>query len=581
MASLAIHGIGVSRGYAIGRVYRLQRAQTEIVEYELQAEQIDAEIERYRTGLELARAELRAIRERIPAASPTDVAAFIDTHLLMLNDSLLAKAPLEIIRSQRCNAEWALKIQRDRIVQVFEDMDDEYLRTRKDDVDHVVARIHRILLAGAENPVGDLSLPRFAKRIVIADDLTPADTILMQNQGVLAFVTEYGGPLSHTAILARSLEIPAIVGARQVRRYLRDDEIVVVDGVRGVVLAGLDELSLDFYRARQQQEQQRRHALTAFSHQPALTRDGTRIALHANIELLEDATAALRVSADGVGLYRTEFLYMNRAEPPGEEEQLAVFLDVIRAMEQRPITIRTLDLGADKQVDGGRTDAPLANNPALGLRAIRLCLREPDLFRPQLRAILRASHYGRLRLMLPMLSSIQEVQQTQLLIAELKQELREQGLPFDEQLPVGGMIEVPAAAVCAPLFARQLDFLSIGTNDLIQYALAIDRIDDEVNYLYDPLHPAVLQLIHMTIRAGQEVGIPVSLCGEMAGEPRYTKLLLGLGLTEFSMHPANLLEVKQVITQSECMPLQTQVKDLLHTHDAERFIEKLLGLIAP
>ncbi|MCB1810105.1 MAG: phosphoenolpyruvate--protein phosphotransferase, partial [Candidatus Competibacteraceae bacterium] len=301
----------------------------------------------------------------------------------------------------------------------------------------------------------------------------------------------------------------------------------------------------------------------------------------ANIELLEDATAALRVSADGVGLYRTEFLYMNRAEPPGEEEQLAVFLDVIRAMEQRPITIRTLDLGADKQVDGGRTDAPLANNPALGLRAIRLCLREPDLFRPQLRAILRASHYGRLRLMLPMLSSIQEVQQTQLLIAELKQELREQGLPFDEQLPVGGMIEVPAAAVCAPLFARQLDFLSIGTNDLIQYALAIDRIDDEVNYLYDPLHPAVLQLIHMTIRAGQEVGIPVSLCGEMAGEPRYTKLLLGLGLTEFSMHPANLLEVKQVITQSECMPLQTQVKDLLHTHDAERFIEKLLGLVAP
>ena len=577
MASLAIHGIGVSRGYAIGRVYRLQRAQAEIVEYQVAPERTEAEIERLRAALELARTELRAVRERIPTSSPPDVAAFIDTHLLMLDDSLLAKAPLEIIRSQGCNAEWALKIQRDRIVQVFEEMDDDYLRTRKDDVDHVVARIQHILLAGMAEP--EPSLPRFADRIVVADDLSPADTILMQNQGVLAFVTEYGGPLSHTAILARSLEIPAIVGARQARRYLRDDEIVVVDGQQGVILAGLDDTQLDYYRAKQAEEQNRRQALGSLSQQPALTRDGVRIELQANIELPEDSVAALRVAAEGVGLYRTEFLFMNRAEPPDEEEQLAAYLDVMRAMDYCPITIRSLDLGADKQVDGGRSDSPLANNPALGLRAIRLCLKEPDLFRPQLRAILRASQHGPLRLMLPMLSSIQEVQQVLLLIAELKQELREQGHGFDKRLPVGGMVEVPAAAIAAPLFARQLDFLSIGTNDLIQYTLAIDRIDDEVNYLYDPLHPAVLQLIRMTIQAGCNAGIPVGLCGEMAGEPRYTKLLLGLGLRQFSMHPANLLEVKQAVTQSNCQALQAQTDELLQSHDSERFVEKLLGIV--
>ena len=579
MASLAIHGIGVSRGYAIGRVYRLQRAQAEIVEYSIAPERLEAEIERLRAALELARAELQAVRDRIPSNSPPDIAAFIDTHLLMLNDSLLAKAPLEIIRSQRCNAEWALKIQCDRIVQVFEEMDDDYLRTRKDDVNHVVARIQHILLAGNDGPLTEPLLPRFTDRIVIADDLSPADTILMQNQGVLAFVTEYGGPLSHTAILARSLEIPAIVGARQARRYLRDDEIVVVDGQQGVILAGLDETLLDYYRAKQTEDQSRRQALSALSQQPALTLDGVQVELQANIELPEDSAAALRVAAESVGLYRTEFLFMNRADPPDEEEQLAAYLDAMRAMEYRPITIRTLDLGADKQVDGGRSDSPLAHNPALGLRAIRLCLKEPDLFRPQLRAILRASWHGPLRLMLPMLSSIQEVQQTLLLIAQLKQELREEGHSFDECLPIGGMIEVPAAAIAAPLFARQLNFLSIGTNDLIQYTLAIDRIDDEVNYLYDPLHPAVLQLIRMTIQAGQNAGIPVGLCGEMAGESRYTKLLLGLGLRQFSMHPANLLEVKQVITQSDCQALQAQTDALLQTHESERFVEQLLGIV--
>lgn len=574
MASLAIHGIGVSRGYAIGRVYRIQRSQAEIVEYQLPKQYIDSEIERLQAALELARSELRAIQERIPANSPADVAAFIDTHLLMLEDSLLAKAPLEIIRNQQCNAEWALKIQRDRLVQVFEDMDDDYLRTRKDDVDHVVARIQRILLAGTAEQL-EFSKPRFADRIIVADDLSPADTIVMQNQGVLGFVTEYGGPLSHTAILARSLNIPAIVGVRHVQRYLRDDEIIVVDGEQGVVLAGLDESLIEHYRQRQQQEKQRVQSLHKLSQQPALTRDKVEIKLQANVELPEDADAALKVAADSVGLYRTEYLFMNRAEPPGEEEQLAAYLAIMQAMEFRPVTIRSLDLGADKQIDNKR---PFATNPALGLRAIRLCLRHPELFRPQLRAVLRAAHHGPLRLMLPMLSTVQEIQQVLLLIAELKQELREQGHDFDPKLPVGGMIETPAAAVAASLFAHQLDFLSIGTNDLIQYALAIDRTDDEVNYLYDPLHPAVLQLIHMTIKAGEQAGIPVSLCGEMAGERRYSRLLLGLGLTQFSMHPANILEVKQVITQCDCSTLKTHTEKLLQTTETEQFVAQLLEI---
>jgi phosphotransferase system enzyme I (PtsI) len=487
-----------------------------------------------------------------------------------------------LIRSHRCNAEWALKIQRDSLVRVFDDMDDPYLRTRKDDVDHVVRRIQRILLA--EDPAylndpdyAELVASRLEGRIVVADDLTPADTILMQHQGVLAFVTEYGGPLSHTAILARSLGIPAVVGARNARAYLGNDEPVIVDGRQGVILVGLDERILRYYRRKQQDERREQRELNKLKGQPAVTRDGVSIGLHANIELPEDAVAVREMAADGIGLYRTEFLFMNRADAPDEEEHLASYLHVIKTLEGKPVTIRTADLGADKQVDGGR-GGPVSTNPALGLRAIRMCLKDLAMFRPQLRAILRASAHGPVRMMIPMLCSIHEVFQVLRLVAETKQELRDRGLAFDERLPVGGMIEIPAAAVCADQFARYMDFLSIGTNDLIQYTLAIDRVDDEVNYLFDPLHPAVLMLVQNTIRAGQRAGIPVSLCGEMAGDPRYTRLLLGLGLTEFSMHPTALLEIKKIIQDSHVGQLTEIIQRLLRTTDAGEYAEILKGI---
>ena len=575
----SLHGIGVSRGYAIGRTYLLQRNQPEITEYAIPDAIVEDEVRRFLDGLNLARKQLQDIRRRVPATASSDITAFIDTHLLMLGDASLTEAPVNLIRSLKCNAEWALKLQRDLLVQVFEDMDDPYLRTRKDDVEHVVRRVQRILVTDDPSFLNDpdyseMASSRLEGRVIVADDLTPADTILMQHQGVLAFVTEYGGPLSHTAILARSLGIPAVVGARNARSYLGNNEPVIVDGRQGVVLVGLDERILRYYRHKQQEERRQQRELNKLKGKPAVTRDGVTIGLQANIELPEDAVAVREVAADGVGLYRTEFLFMNRADTPDEEEHLASYLHVIKILEGSPITIRTADLGADKQVDGGR-GGPVCTNPALGLRAIRMCLKDLAMFRPQLRAILRASAYGPVRMMIPMLCNIQEVFQVMRLVAETKQELRDRGLAFDDKMPVGGMIEIPAAAVCAGQFARYLDFLSLGTNDLIQYTLAIDRVDDEINYLYDPLHPAVLTLIRNTIRAGQRAGIPVSLCGEMAGDSRYTRLLLGLGLTQFSMHPAGLLEIKRVVQDSHVGELTEIVRRLLRTTDADKYAEQL------
>ena len=571
---LALHGIGVSTGCAIGELCLLERHQPEIPEYAVPPHRIEDEVQRFRQGLAAARQQLQEFRHRIPATVSAEVTAFIDTHLLMLEDSAFTKGPEQWIRTRHCNAEWALKLQRDALVEVFEAMDDPYLRTRKDDVEHVVRRILR-LLAAKDRSGGEL-IPSHSKgRIIVADDLTPAETILMQHQGATALVTEHGGPLSHTAILARSLGIPAIVGVRHARLYLKDRELAVVDGQAGVLLAGLNETLLQHYRQKQQRQERQQQDLIRLKAQPAITRDQINVVLDANIELPEDVEAARHADAAGVGLYRTEFLFMNRATLPDEEEHLAAYRHVLKTLKGLPITIRTADLGADKQVDGGRSSGAMANNPALGLRGIRLCLRNLELFRPQLRAILRASAFGKVRMLIPMLSNAQELSQVLRLVAEAKQELQEEGRQFDSRLPVGAMVEVPAVAVCAAHFARQVDFLSIGTNDLIQYTLATDRLDDEVNYLYDPLHPAVLQLIYMTIRAGQKAGIPVSMCGEMAGDIRYTKLLLGLGLTHFSMRPASLWEVKRVVRESNLFELSVLAKRLLEAADIRQF-NKLL-----
>jgi len=574
--SVALSGIGISSNIAIGKAYVMQRGQLEIPEYVVPKKFVKDEVARFKQALKTAVMQLNAVKKHIPKSTPADIKSFIDTHLLMLDDSMLVDVPIEIMQSEYCNAEWALKQQRDTLVKVFEEMDDPYLRTRKDDIDHVVNRIQGILLSETDQSETDLE-SRLKGYILIADDLTPADTVLMQHYGIAGFVTEYGGPTSHTSILARSLNIPAIVGVKNAHHYINDDETVIIDANEGVLLANVEDTIQTHYRKLQRQQKKARSELNKLKDKPAITKDKQRIRLHANIELPEDLPAVRRVAAEGVGLYRTEFLYMNRTTVPDENEQFKAYQRIVRALKGAPVTIRTLDLGADKQVDSTNS-GPVGANPALGLRAIRLCLKDPSLFLPQIRAILRASAYGNVRIMIPMLTNIMELKQTLQIIDLTKRQLTKEKIKFDDKIAVGGMIEVPAAALMANQFAAELDFLSIGTNDLIQYTLAIDRIDDEVSYLYDPVNPAVLQLIAMTIQAGNKAGIPVSMCGEMAGDPNYTRLLLGLGLREFSMQPTTLLEVKRLVKETNISKLASLAKRTLKAgsqSDITAILEKM------
>jgi phosphotransferase system enzyme I (PtsI) len=571
--SLALSGIGVSRGVAIGKAHIMLRGSIEVLESSIPSHLVEDEITRFLSAVDSARQQLQAIQKRIPESTGVDIAAFIETHLLMLDDATLVITPVDLIREHCCNAEWALKLQRDAVVSVFEQMDDAYLRTRRDDIDHVINRIQRILLDSSQSDdQGDNIV--MDNTIILAYDLTPAETVMFEHQGIKAFATECGGPLSHTAILARSMQIPAMVGTHGLQRYVREGETVILDGLQGVLIADADEQTLDYYREQQEKEFQRQIELAKLVDRPAVTSDGTTVKLMANIELPEDIDAVSRTSANGVGLYRTEFLYMNRPEPPDEEEQYNCYVSVIEALKGKPLTIRTLDMGADKQAEGITN----SSNPALGLRAIRLCLKNHSQFRPQLRAILRASAHGPVRLMIPMLSNTSELHQVLALINDTKISLQRESLAFAPDIQIGGMIEVPAAALTAADFASHLDFLSIGTNDLIQYTLAIDRVDDEVNYLYDPLHPAVLRLIKMTIDAGKAAGIPVAMCGEMAGDPQYTRLLLGMGLREFSMHHTALSEVKSVIHSSSIEALKPLVLELLSNTRTGRIPERVDSL---
>lgn len=565
---LILTGVGVSKGIAIGNACLLNRDQFEINEYVLPKHLIAEEVARFRHALATAKKQLKEIHRKIPRNTPVDIASFLETHLLMLDDSALSEVPIKLIKSQQCNAEWALKQQRDGLVGVFEAMDDPYLRTRKDDVDHVVHRILRILLNHAPQPF-EAPDNRLAGCIVVVEDLSPADSLLMHQQGIAAFVTESGGVTSHTTILARSLGIPAVAGVRHARRDIQHNAVVIIDGQQGLVLVDPDEQALHYFRTRQREEKRHATQLAKLKNQPAVTRDGVTITLHANVELPDDLHALKRAGATGVGLYRTEFLYMNRAQLPSEEEQLHAYLRIVRGMKGAPVTIRTLDLGADKMLNGYRVDMQGTANPALGLRAVRLCLKDLALFRPQLRAILRASAYGAVRMMIPMLAVPHELAQVMALVAQVKQDLMEEGHKYDEKMPIGGMIEVPAAALMADAFAHQLDFMSIGTNDLIQYALATDRINEAVNYLYNPLHPGVLRLIHMTILAGHKTKTPVAMCGEMAGDARYTRLLLGMGLNQFSMHPVMLLEIKSIVQASSLVDLRKMARKVLKCSDPD------------
>ena len=559
--SLWLNGIGVSRGVALGRVQRLHADDLEISERTLADNEVGHEVTRFYGAQRRARDELRAVRDEIPAGTPSDIAAFIDTHLLMMDDRSIVDATVNHIKTSKINAEAALRKSRDALVAVFEQMEDPYLRTRKDDVEHVIARIQRVLMKqGTHTAPHVAGAPKFEfsePTVIVSDDITPADIILLSRQQVVAFITEFGGALSHTAILARSMGIPAIVGLRDARKWLKEGEAVIVDGEQGHALAGPDAAALAFYKAKQQQQADDRATLQLLRDKPAITKDFVKIRLLANIEMPADAEAAAERGAEGVGLYRTEFLYMNRKDLPGEEEQFDAYAKVVSAVKG-PLTIRTLDLGADKQVDSGARLGPTPNNPALGLRAIRLCLKEPELFRTQVRALLRASRFGQMQIMLPMISTVGEVRQAEAVILRAREELVREGHKLADDVPLGAMIEIPAAAIAAPMLAQVCRFFSIGTNDLIQYTLAIDRVDDEVNYLYDPLHPAVLHLIHRTIEAGRNANIPVTMCGEMAGDVRYTNLLMGLGLREFSMHPGNVLEIKRAVLGADIGKLRAQ-----------------------
>ncbi|AOV17956.1 phosphoenolpyruvate--protein phosphotransferase [Acidihalobacter aeolianus] len=556
--SLLLNGIGVSRGIAIGRAHLYAQETPEVAERRLPGDAIASEVKRFRRALQRAKTELKGLRARIPTHAPADVGSFIDTHLLMLEDNLLARVPIQHIRERHCNAEWALKLQYDELIATFDAMEDPYLRTRRDDVAHVIGRVQR-LLTGSETNV----LPAGRGEIVVADDLSPADIASLHQARVAGVVTEFGGPLSHTAILLRSLELPAVVGVQAALRLLAADEPLILDGDGGFVLADAPPSLRQHFRDRLRDARQRRADLVRQARLPSVTLDGTPVTLQANIELDADLNALRRAGPTGVGLYRTEFLYLNRSTPPDEGEQLKAYRRALRALGGEALTVRTYDLGGDKLPDAEARETQGSPNPALGLRAIRLSLREPGLFATQIRAILRASALGPIRLMLPMLTDISELDQCLALIEEQRSQLRKAGRRFDPGMPIGAMIEVPAAALTAAAFARRLDFLSIGTNDLTQYTLAIDRTDETVNHLYDPLHPAVLQLIRLTLKGAARARKPVAMCGEMAGDPRYTRLLLGMGLREFSVPVNRLAEIRHVIRRTDVRKLATPVRKLL------------------
>ncbi|MCL6556690.1 MAG: phosphoenolpyruvate--protein phosphotransferase [Burkholderiales bacterium] len=564
--SFTMHGVAVSGGIAIGFAHLVSHAALDVPHYVLPQHLLEEEKARFDAAVAAVRAELEGMRAHIPPDAPPEVEAFLEVHLMILNDSSLSKVPKQLIEAQQCNAEWALTQQMENLLDQFERIEDPYLRERKQDVIQVVEKVLKELLghpgvpAEARTPEED--------SILVAHDLSPADMILFKRHKFAAFITDVGGATSHTAILARSLNIPSVVALHHARSLIREHELIIVDGDQGVVIVNPDQHVLAEYRLRKNQWELERQKLKRLAQTKTRTLDGTPVELHANIELPQDVAQVKENGATGIGLFRSEFLFMNRSDLPGEDEQFEFYRQVVAAMEGAPVTIRTLDLGADKQLS--HAERPPSANPALGLRAIRLCLAEPQLFHTQLRAILRASHYGRVQILIPMLATVQELEHTLHLIEVAKKSLDADGIPYDRAVKVGGMIEIPAAALMAQTFVRKLDFLSIGTNDLIQYTLAIDRTDDSVAHLYDPLHPAVLQLVAHTIRTANRSGTPVAVCGEMAGDPKLTRLLLGFGLREFSMHPAHLLAVKQQVLKTNLPEVQNLVSKMLKTEEPEK-----------
>ncbi|ARP88713.1 phosphoenolpyruvate--protein phosphotransferase [Bordetella genomosp. 9] len=555
-----MYGQGVARGYAIGRAVVMGAAALEVAHYRIAPEDVQSERDRLTAALEAAQADLLQMADTLPADAPRELGAMLNVHRLLLADPLLAEQALSLITERHYNAEWALTTQGQILGEQFDAMEDDYLRERGADVRQVIERVLHALSGTSAMP-DPSAMDGDDPLVVVAHDISPADMLRLRGGRFLAFVTDLGGATSHTAIVARSMGVPAVVATGNVRELVRDGDMLIVDGAAGAVIVNPSPAILDEYRERQRAYANERAELALLRDEPAITLDGIGIVLHANIELPEEAEVALASGADGIGLFRSEFLFMGRADLPGEEEQYQAYSSVVKVMAGRPVTIRTLDIGSDKTLDD---EATVATNPALGLRAIRYCLAHPEMFATQLRAILRASAHGPVRILIPMIAHMHEVQATRLALDAARRELDARGQPYAAHIELGAMVEVPAIAIAIEPFAQALDFLSIGTNDLIQYTLAIDRGDGQVASLYDPLHPAVLRLVAHTINAGERAGKPVAVCGEMAGDASLTRLLLGLGLTEFSMHPQQLLDVKREVRRAHSNALRVKVAAALN-----------------
>lgn len=560
-STLCLYGQGVVRGYAIGRAVVMSAASLEVAHYRIADGDIESEQRRFTRAVDETVRDLGQMAEDLPADAPRELGVLLSVHAMLLQDPMLTQSVCQLIAERQYNAEWALTTQGQILVEQFSLMEDAYLRERGGDVRQVIERVLRVL-SGSGHWLPNLdAVDVDGSLIVVARDISPADMMRLRGGRFGAFLTDLGGATSHTAIVARSMNVPAVVGMGMVRTLVRDGDRLIVDGLNGLVLVNPSDAVLREYQERQAAFLRERDELKALRFAPAVTLDGIQIRMEANIELPEEAADALAAGAEGIGLFRSEFLFMGRPDLPDEEEQYEAYASVVRTMAGRPVTIRTLDIGADKTLDG---EATVATNPALGLRAIRYCLANPEMFNTQLRALLRAAAHGPIRVLFPMVSHMHEIHAARRALARAAEELRAEGLPHDAAVQVGAMVEIPAIAIAIEPFAETLDFLSIGTNDLIQYVLAIDRGDTDVASLYDPMHPAVLRLIAHTINAGERVGKPVSICGEMAGDVRVTRMLLGLGLTGFSMHPQQLLDVKKEIRKAHSNALRVKVASALN-----------------
>ena len=566
---MVLHGYAAGKGIAIGRAHLVVRGISELPQYHLPESELAGEVARFEAAVKATRKQLEQLRSAIPENAPAELGAFISLHLMLLGDVTLSREPADILQEQAINAEWALKIQTDRLSQQFDEIDDEYLRQRKQDMLQVVERIQKNL-AGQSTEL-NLDANLLDDTILIAHDLSAADTLFFKDQRIEGFITDIGGPTSHTAILGRSLNIPSVIGVGNARQLISEHEWVIVDGIQGVLIIDPDELVLAEYRLRLKHYRSRLRALNKIKKTAAATLDGEEIELFANIESADDVKALHNIGADGVGLLRTEFAYLNRDSLPEEDELYQLYSDIAKKLKGKPLTIRTVDLGVDKNPrwfgTGGTPNGSL--NPALGLTGIRLCHAEPVMFRTQMHAVLRPAVHGKLRIMFPMISSLSELKQSLTHLDTARKQLAERQEAFGE-LEVGCMIEIPSAALTVSSLLKWVDFVSVGTNDLIQYTLSVDRSDDAVSYLYQPAHPAIIRLLAHIIRTANRMGKGVSVCGEMAGDTKYTRMLLGLGLRKFSMNINNLLDVKDVVLHSRTEQLENEIAKLLRNEDPDK-----------